>query len=165
MGDGRASLDLDLEDGLHPHEEEEGEDEVVDNAIPRREGTQPQLYRSCSSCERAFTAQSKELCSALSFNEGVHISARALRAKNLILAKSLAYPSGEDGGNFLVQMIFLSSVLYTYRRGGRGSSVIYSWLVFCQPQQPREKATKDEDISVGVSVFYPHSLKKTCLHL
>ncbi len=46
MGDGRASLDLDLEDGLHPHEEE-GEDEVVDNAIPRREGTHPQLYRSC----------------------------------------------------------------------------------------------------------------------
>jgi hypothetical protein len=42
MGDGRASLDLDLEDGL-PHEEDEGEDgEVVDNAIPRRKGTQPQ---------------------------------------------------------------------------------------------------------------------------
>jgi hypothetical protein len=60
MGDGRASLDLDLEDGL-PHEEEEGEDEVVDNAIPRRKGTQPQPCRSCSSCECALTAQSKEL--------------------------------------------------------------------------------------------------------
>jgi hypothetical protein len=49
--------------------------------------------------------------SAFLFIGEVHIGARALHVLNLIhviygLAISLAYPSGEEGGNFLVQMIF-----------------------------------------------------------
>jgi hypothetical protein len=60
-------------------------------------------------------SQSKELTRGLpelvqdSFIGGVHIGVRALHVLNLIwlaMAKSLAYPSGEEVGNFIVLLIF-----------------------------------------------------------
>ncbi len=48
-----------------------------------------------------------ELVSALSFIGGVHIGARALHVLNLIwFGYGFAYPSGEEGGNFLVHMVY-----------------------------------------------------------
>ncbi len=63
--------------------------------------------------------------SVLKFIEGVHIGARALHFLTLNgLAISLAYPSGEEGGNFLIQMI---SACLRYR-GGRGDGSSALWL-------------------------------------
>jgi hypothetical protein len=51
---------------------------------------------------------------------GVHIGARALHVLNCYgLAISLAYLSGEEGGNFLVQVIS-TCLRYKYRKGGGG---------------------------------------------
>jgi hypothetical protein len=49
---------------------------------------------------------------------GVHIGPRELLDINLYgLAISLAYPSGEEGGVFLVQMIY-TCLRCAYRKGG-----------------------------------------------
>jgi hypothetical protein len=62
------------------------------------------------------------LSSALSVIGGVHIGAKALHVLNLIwLALSLSYPSGEEGGNFLVQMI---STCVPSREGGAWGSAL-----------------------------------------
>ncbi len=54
-----------------------------------------------------LSVEGPRVSSVLSFIGGIHIVARALHVLNLIwFVESLAYPSGEDGVNFLVQIIF-----------------------------------------------------------
>jgi hypothetical protein len=65
--------------------------------------------------------------SALSFIWRLQIGTRALHVLNLIwfvwLSRSPIAPSGEDGGNFLVQMIFTCLPSWRGRGGGRGGTL------------------------------------------
>jgi hypothetical protein len=65
-----------------------------------------------------LTREPPRVSSALLFIGGNHIGATALHVLNLI--GSLAYPSGDEGSNFLVQMISTCfRYAYRWRRGGR----------------------------------------------
>ncbi len=65
-----------------------------------------------------LTREPPRVSSALSFIVGIHIGARALHVLNFYgLAISLAYPSGEEGGNLLVQKI--STCRHEEGGGGR----------------------------------------------
>jgi hypothetical protein len=64
------------------------------------------LARQQCTQSNELTRGPPELVQSFRFIGGVHIGTRVLHVLNLVwFAVSLAYPSGEEGGNFLVQVI------------------------------------------------------------
>ncbi len=102
--------------------------------------------------------------SALSFKGGVHIGARALHALNW-LAISLAYPGGEKGGNFLVQVIS-NCILYAKRsRVGIGTLWVGTGRVTPPPLFPSWSVDKWTRHLKTTWPLFTSSVSPSCLQI